>query len=156
MEYQFEDFLSEVDKAHRKFVQGVHDSFVRDSYKVKIESKVSGMFVSYSHPKTKRSIMNFLFRKAGLFTRLYADNFAKYTGLLNKLPEKMEKEITKASLCKRLINPDGCNPKCIKGYDFYIRKNHYQKCRYNCFEFAVTDESIPFLSDLIENERKER
>ena len=114
------------------------------------------MFVSYSHPKTKRIILSLLFQKKNLSTRIYADNFSKYTDLLNRLPEKMEKEIAKASLCKRLVNPEECNPKCIKGYDFSIREKHYQKCRYNCFEFAVNTESIPVLADFIKSERKER
>ena len=156
MQYQFEDFLNGVDPAHKKFVIKTHESLLKDSYKVKIESKANGMFVSYSHPKTKRSMLNFLFRKANLMTRLYADNFARYTDLINRLPEKMEKEIAKAPLCKQFINPDECNPKCIKGYDFFIGKNHYQKCRYNCFQFAVNSESIPVLVEFIESERKER
>ena len=156
MPYQFDDFLSGVCEAHKKFVVSTNESLLGDSYKVKIESKASGMFISYSHPKTKRSVVNFLFRKTSLLVRLYADNFDKYIDFLNSLPEKMEKEIAKASVCKRLINPDECNPKCLKGYDFFIREKHYQKCRYNCFEFEVTGESIPILANFIESERKER
>ena len=156
MQYQFEDFLAGVDKDYRNFVTNVHEALLRDSYNIKIESKASGMFVSYSHPKTKRSILNFLFRKSGLLVRIYADYSSGYTDLLNRLPEKMEKEIAKATLCKRLVNPGECNPKCIKGYDFFIREKRYQKCRYNCFEFAVNNESLPVLADFIESERKER
>jgi len=101
-------------------------------------------------------MLNFLFRKSGLFVRIYADNFSRYTDFLNCLPEKMEKEIAKASVCKRLIDPATCNPKCIMGYDFSIRDNRYQKCRYSCFQFAVNFESVPVLSEFIERERRER
>ena len=153
---QFEDFLSEVDENYKEFVTNIHESLLLNNYKFKIESKASGLFVSYSHPKTKRSMLNFLFRKNGLFVRIYADNVDKYVDFLNGLPEKMEKEIEKAPVCKRLINPDDCNPKCITGYDFYVRDKHYQKCRYSCFQFAVNSDSILVLSDFIENERKER
>ena len=156
MQYRFEDFIAGVAPAYRKFVVNIHESLLRDSYNIKIESKISGMTASYAHPKTRRNVLSFFFRKANLLTRVYADNLAQYTGFLNRLPEKMEKEIAKASLCKRLVNPDECNPKCIKGYDFFVRKNHYQKCRYNCFQFEVNAESIPVLADFIENERKER
>ena len=154
--YQFEDFFSEVSAENKEFVANINQTLSQEGYKTKIENKANGFFVSYSHPKTKRSMLNFLFRKNQLITRIYADNFSKYADFLNRLPDKMEKEIAKASVCKRLINPETCNPKCILGYDFYINKNHYQKCRYSCFQFAVDAESIPILSEFVENERKER
>lgn len=154
--YQFEDFLAEVKQDYEDFVTKIHEALVQDGYKVKIVSKVSGFLVSYSHSKTKRVILNFLFRRKGLLIRLYADNFNKYTDFLDRLPEKMEKEIEKAPVCKRLTNPEDCSPKCIMGYDFFIKDKHYQKCRYSCFQFEINPESIPVLSDFVENERKER
>jgi hypothetical protein len=106
-------------------------------------------------------MLNFLFRKKALMLRIYPDgigagSFEKYSALLDRLPESMEQEINKASLCKRLINPAECNPKCIMGYDFYIRKNHYQKCRYQCFQFAVNPGSMAVLQELIDTERTMR
>ena len=154
--YQFDDFLSAVSADYKDFVLKINEILQNCSYKTKIENKASGFFVSYSHPKTKRNLLNFLFRKNGLLVRLYADNFNKYSDFLDRLPEKMEKEIAKGVLCKRLINPNDCNPKCIMGYDFFIRDANYKKCRYSCFQFAVNSDSIPVLSEFIENERKER
>jgi len=156
VKYLFEDFLSEVGADDREFVCKIHESLLHDVYRIKIEFKASGFFVSYSHPQTKRSLVNFLFRKGGLFVRIYADHIGKYAGFLNLLPEKMEKEINKAPVCKRLIDPADCNPKCITGYDFLIRDSRYQRCRYCCFQFAVNPESIPVLSEFIENERRKR
>ena len=156
VKYQFEDFLSEVGADDREFVCKIHESLLHDDYRIKIECKASGLFVSYSHTKSKRSIVNFLFRKNGLFVRVYADHLGKYADFLNILPERMEKEIRKAPVCKRLINPEDCNPKCITGYDFSIRDSRYQRCRYMCFQFAIHREAIPVLSKFIENERKER
>jgi hypothetical protein len=100
--------------------------------------------------------MNFLFRKGGLVVRVYADNCGKYADLLDRLPENMEKELAKAPVCKRLVNPDDCNPKCIMGYDFSVKKKRHQKCRYQCFRFEVTPESVPVLQELIDSERRER
>ncbi|MDR1955050.1 MAG: hypothetical protein LBP82_03770 [Candidatus Methanoplasma sp.] len=151
--HSFEDFLSKVGADRKGFVTDIHDSLTDERYKAKIELKASGFFVSYSHPETKRSILNFFFRKKGLMVRIYADNHGGYKELLNGLPDSMVKEIGKAPVCKRLIDPNDCNPKCITGYDFCIRDEHYQKCRYGCFEFIVADENIRMLSDLIENER---
>lgn len=153
---QFEDFLSEVQEDYRKSIMKIHEALLEDGYKIKVESKASGIFVSYSHPKTKRSMLNLLSRKKGHFVRIYADNFHQYADLLGRLTDKMEKEIAKAPVCKRLINSDDCNPKCIKGYDFSIGENHYQKCRYSCFQFEINPESIPVIYDFVENERKER
>jgi len=101
-------------------------------------------------------MVNFLFRKNGFLVRIYADHLGKYADFLNSLPEKMEKEIKKAPVCKRLIDPEDCNPKCITGYDFLIRDSRYQRCRYCCFQFSVNPEMVPVLSEFIENERKER
>ena len=154
--YQFEDFLTEASPDYREFVARMHESLLHDGYKVRIESKASGFFVSYSHPETKRSILNFLFRKNGLHVRIYADNSNKYADFINCLPENMEKAIAKAPICKRQINPADCNPKCITGYDFFVRENRYQKCRYSCFQFLINAESVPVISEFVENERKER
>jgi hypothetical protein len=155
-EFTFRDFLADVNKDYRNFVNDIDKALTQEGYRIKVESKASGMFVSYSHPKTKRSMLNFLFRKKALVVRLYADNTGKYAGFINSLPESMEKEIAKSSVCKRLVNPADCNPKCAGGYDFSVRKNNYQKCRYSCFQFEVNQESIPVLLEFAELERNER
>ena len=151
-----EDFLNEVSSENKKFVTNIHEALLNDGYKFKVESKASGFFIGYTHPKTKRSLLNFFFRKKGFFVRLYADNFGKYANFLKSLPDEMVKEIEKSPVCKRLINPDDCNSKCIKGYDFQIENNHFQKCRYSCFQFTVNSETIPVLSEFIEKEMNER
>ena len=154
--YHFDDFLAEVNQDYKGFVTKVHEDLTQEGYKAKIESKKSGLAVSYSHPKTKRGMLGFLFRKGALMVRLYADNHSKYADFLNHLPEGMEKEIGKASKCSRLIDPNACNPRCVGGYDFRIRDNHYQKCRLNCFQLEINPDGIPVLTEFIENERRGR
>jgi len=154
--FSIDDFLVNVEPGNEGFVKDIHTSSVKDGYKVKIEQKASGFFVSYSHPKTKRSLLNFMFRKKRLMVRIYADNLYRYDSILKGLPENMIDEIRTAHSCKRLIDPNDCSPTCKTGYDFYIGDEHYQKCRYSCFEFAVDEKSIPILSDFIENERMMR
>jgi len=151
--FQFENFLADVPPDCKEFAAKIHESLLGDGYKCKIESKASGFFVSYSHPQTRRSLLNFLFRKQGLLLRLYADHAGQYADFLNGLPEEMEREIKKAPVCKRLLNPADCNPKCVAGYDFFVGENHYQKCRYGCFQFAVNARSIPVLTEFVELER---
>lgn len=155
-EYQFVDFLANVNPDCKDAVVIIHDTLTGDGYKTKIESKSNGFFVSYSHPKTKRSMLNLLFRKKGLIARIYGDNIGKYPEFLDSLPENMEKEIGKAGTCKRLIDPQDCNPRCVKGYDFFVRGNRYQKCRYSCFQFTMSPESIPAITEFIEKERAAR
>ena len=154
--YTIDDFLSNVESEYEGFVKDIHSSMVKDGYKVKIEQKANGFFASYSHPKTKRSLLNFMFRKKRLMVRIYADNLYRYDSILKELPENMINEIRTAHSCKRLIDPKDCSPTCKTGYDFYIGEEHYQKCRYSCFEFVVDEKSTPILSKFIENERKMR
>ena len=154
--YDFDNFLADVSPEYRGFAENIHGALLGEGYKCRVESKANGFLVSYSHPKTKRSILNFLFRKRGLYIRLYADNLVAYAGLLDRLPESMEKAIAKAPVCKRLIDPADCNSRCPMGYDFTIRGVRYQKCRYNCFLLEVAPESAPVLAELIEEERRGR
>ena len=153
--YSFEDFWADVDPQYRDFVNTIHEA-LQKICKVKVESKANGFFVSYAHIKSKRSLLNFLFRKKGLMVRIYGDNIGKYGDFIDLLPEKMEKEIGKANLCRRLVNPEDCNPKCALGYDFSIRGKRYQKCRYNCFQFEVTPESVPVINEFLAQEQKAR
>jgi hypothetical protein len=156
IEYQFEDFLLSVSEEYKEFVTKAHEMLLNNNWKIKIESKASGLFASYSHPKTRRSILNVLFRKKGLFVRIYGDNCGKYPEVLNSLPDKIVNQIEKAGVCKRLVDPASCNPKCVLGYDFYIGERHFQKCRNSCFYFEIDHESIPFLLELIESEVENR
>jgi hypothetical protein len=95
-----------------------------------------------------------LFRKKGLLLRIYGENIGAYDDFLQALPQQMVDAIKSAPICKRLVH-GACSPKC-SGYDFVIRGERYQKCRYACFEFLVADESNPSIKTFVENELKER
>jgi len=151
--FAFENFLADVSPAYCEFAETIHGELLGDGYRCRIESKANGFLVSYSHPQTKRSILNFLFRKGRLHVRLYADCLDGYAGLLDRLPGSMERAIAKAPVCKRLLDPAQCNSRCPMGYAFTIRGSRYQKCRYNCFLLEVTPESAPVLAALIGEER---
>jgi hypothetical protein len=154
--YQFEDFLQGIEREYMEFTLIMHESLADDGYKVKIEPKPKGLFVSYAHPKTRRSILNLFMQKDSLMFRIYADNLSNYENLLEGATEKMENEIKKAHECKRLAKTGECNPKCVMGYDFTLRGARYLKCRYSCFQFEVSKENSNILTNLIERERKER
>ena len=60
MDITIDDFIKATEPAHQAFVAKTHDMLTAGGYKMKIESKASGLFASYSHPKTKRSPLNFI------------------------------------------------------------------------------------------------
>ena len=150
----FEQFLEAVSEDNKPFVQDLHEYLIDNGCKVAFEEKKSGFLASYKVGKPQRALMNFVFRKNGMLTRIYGERISGYPYFLNTLPPEMAKSIDDAGICKRLVH-NTCNPKCV-GYDFKIGDKHYQKCRYNCFEFLMTDESKPYIKSFVEHEIKER
>ena len=154
--YQFEDFLAEVNQEQKEAVTKIHESLTGSGYKNKVEKKASGFLISYSHPKTKRSICNLFFSKEGLQARIYAENHKQYVNFIDNLPEDMEAQVAKAVNCKRFLTPPECSDSCSAGYDISIRGNRYQKCRYSCFHFRANAKSLPVITELIELEKAQR
>ena len=83
--------------------------------------------MSYVLNSSKRTLATFVSRKTEMKLRIYPKYIQEYQSFLDTLPEKVKKEIKKASVCKRLINPDDCNPKCVMGYTFVLDGEQYQK-----------------------------
>ena len=147
---EFSQFLQAVEPHHQGFVDAIREELFARGYRCKIELKATGLFASYSHPKTKRSLLNIFFRKTGMKFRVYPSVVS--ADIIKNLPTSMEKEIEKAMPCKRLLNSADCNPKCIMGYSFDLQGTRQIKCRYNCFEFSVTEESKPIIAKWIMEE----
>jgi hypothetical protein len=97
-----------------------------------------------------------VFRKTGIKMRIYTEHIALFQGFLDTLPEKMKTEIKKSSVCKRLINPDECNPKCVMGYSFMMDGEAFQKCRHMAFMLTLNEESFPFIKGFLEREINSR
>ena len=150
-ELKFEDFLMDVNPAYHEFVKQVHHYLLENECSIKMDVAKNGYLVSYSD-KNKRVILNFVFRKSGLVTRIYGDNVNHYNDFLETLPAGMIKAIEKAPVCKRLIDITKCNSKCRMGYDFMLKGTRHQKCQYNCFMFLVNDENNLFISDFLKKE----
>jgi len=150
--YTFEQFIETVDDEFKGFAEKINTSLLTQGYTSKIESKANGYFVSYSHQKSKRSLLNFLFRKGKLICRIYPENVERHHDIVHSLPDKMVEEINKAAKCKRFLNPEDCSDKCLGGYDFVIKDTNYKRCRYSCFQFLVTGESMVFIADMIGKE----
>ena len=150
----FEQFLQTVEAEYQAFVEALHSYLLENGCKVIFEEKKSGYLASYKYGKPPKSVANFVFRKNGILVRIYGEYIGGYPDFLNTLPSEMVQSIENAGICKRLVN-GGCSPKC-SGYDFTIAGKRLQKCRYNCFEFLVTNESESHIKAFVAHELKER
>ena len=154
--FTFDQFLNAVDANYRPFVQDLHDFLRENGCKISVEEKKSGFFASCKDPKTKRSMINLLFRKVGLLIRIYGENAHTYQHFLATLPPDMIQSIENANPCKRLINPEDCSPTCPKGYDFKIGTKRHQICRYGAFEFPIIPTAMPYIKSFVEYEVQAR
>lgn len=153
----YEDFLTEATQLFPDAVPHINriNALLNENECVtKLERSKSGFVVSYS--KNKAVLLNFVFRKKGILTRIYGDFVSKYQQDLEKIPDNMKKEIEKAPLCKRLIDPAKCNPRCKMGYDFILEGSHHQKCRFSSFMFTVDGLNADSIIAFLENELKYR
>lgn len=152
MKDEFELFLESVGDNNREFVVSLDEYLAHNDCKRTIKSAKSGYVVSYVAADTKRTLATFVFRKSGVKLRIYAEHAAQYEGFLDDLPQTMKKEIQKASVCKRLADPNACNPKCAMGFEFVLNGEPYQKCRYMAFMPTLSEENNPYIMQFLEKE----
>lgn len=150
----FEDFIVAVDSASTEFVVGLHNHLMEGGCKIEVKEAKSGYMVSYLY--NKKAIANYVFRKKGMFARIYGNHIVEYIDILDTLPNEMVKTIKGAPVCKRLINPNQCNQKCTMGYDFIMQGERYQKCRNNAFMFLLCEENNPFIGTFLKKELEVR
>ncbi len=150
-EIRFEDFMMNVHPAIAGEIFALDSRLTEKGCVRKIEDAKSGPRATYT--VGKRSVLNLVFRKSGLLARIYGENVAAYADIMDALPESMAKEAAKAPDCKRLtIAPDACSGSCPMGYDFTIRGQRLQKCRYGGMLFLANDSSLPFIKAILERE----
>lgn len=147
---KFLEFLDTIDNSNRMFVIDINHFLLNNGCKCEIKTAKSGFTVSYILKETKKTLATFVCRKIGVKLRIYPQSSSEYESFLDTLPAEMKKEISKASACKRLINPNDCNSKCVMGYDFVMDNVHYQKCRYMAFMPTLTEENNPFIKEFLE------
>ena len=156
MDEKFDLFLASVDSKNQEFVKELNDYLTQNNCKCDIKSAKSGPVVSYVKKKKKKTLATFVFRKTGVKLRIYPENLGKNADFLNDLPEKMKKDIRKSSVCKRLINPEDCNPKCVTGYSFSLDGESFQKCRYMAFMPTLNEENNLYIRQFLVKELSAR
>ena len=152
----FSAFVESAGLEHMDFVISLNEYMTEKDCKVEIKDAANGYVVSYIHKPSKRTVANYVFRKKGLMIRIYADNLASYVEKLASWPAGMKDTVKKSGICKRLIDPDTCNPRCLNGFDFTLDGEQQQKCRYGAFMFFLTDETKPHLREMMECEMQAR
>ena len=145
-------FMGTVDERFRIFVSEMNEYLTENGCKCDVKLQKSGYVVSYVLNSSKRTLATFISRKTGMKLRIYPEHIQEYQSFLDTLPEKVKKDIKKASVCKRLINPGDCNPKCTRGYTFVLDGEQYQKCRYMAFQITLSEENNPYIKQFLEKE----
>lgn len=148
----FERFVEAAGDEHAAFVNSVNDYLTANSCKAEIKTAANGYVVSYVHKPSKRTLANYVFRKQGPLMRVYADNVQSYMEKLDAWPDSMKAAVKKAGNCKRLLNPADCNSRCTMGFDFILDGERQQKCKYGAFLFFLTDETKPYLDEMLKSE----
>ena len=148
----FDAFIATVGDGDKAFVTELHQVFMDKGCKIEVKEAKSGYVVSYI--LNKKTVANFVFRKAGLIVRIYANHVKEYMAFLETLPDAMIQTIQESPNCKRLINPNDCNSKCAMGYEFLLRGQRLQKCRNGAFMFLLCGENNPFIKTFLEQELK--
>lgn len=145
-------FLQTVPGGSVSYVQEINDLLLAHNCKCEVKPSARAYTVSYIRGDTKKVLANFVIRKTGVKMRIYAEHVGQYSEFLNTLPETMMKEIKKASVCKRLLNPENCNSKCSMGYQFIMDGEEYKLCRYSAFMPTVNEENLPYILGFLQKE----
>lgn len=142
-------FFDSVDEKNRPFVEDLHLLLCEHGCACEIKTAKSGYVVSYSLGKPKRTLATFVFRKSGVKLRMFLEHLSHYEDLLEQAPKKVQKEMQKASDCKRLLHPEDCNQKCKMGYRYTLNGTLMQKCRYMAFMPTLNEENNGWIKDCL-------
>lgn len=148
----FDEFIASVPEDCVDFVKDTHTLFTGAGCKIVVKEAKSGYVVSYV--LNKKTVVNYVFRKQGLIIRIYANHVINYIDFLDTLPDDVKRAIKDTPDCRRLIDPNACNPKCAMGFDFVIDGARCQKCRYTAFMILVDAETKPHIRSFLERELK--
>lgn len=72
----FNEFLLAVAPEHRVFVEKLNDKLLEQGCELVIKEVKSGYTATYQ--LEKKTVMNWVFRKTGIWARIYGDNAGRY------------------------------------------------------------------------------
>lgn len=154
MDDKFLMFINDIPTELQDYVLSLDKFLGEKECEREIKSAKSGFVTSYINPNTEKTLLNYVFRKTGVKMRIYAAGVSNYDTILDEFPEKMKKEIKKASDCKKLTGGT-CSPTCPAGYTFFMDGVEYKKCRSMAFFHDLNQESCDFILQLLKSELNE-
>ena len=140
----FKEFLSAIAPEHQAFVEKLNTKLIEQGCDLVIKEAKSGYTAS-----EKKTVMNWVFRKTGVFARIYGDNAGKYEDIIASLPADMQKKMTTSRDCKRLIDPNACSDTCVKGFVYALNGDTHKKCRNDGMFFLLTNETAEHIARLV-------
>jgi len=143
----FTDFLETVAAEFQSFVAELHNMLSELGCGLVIKEAKSGYAVSYQW--NKKTVMNWVFRKSGILARIYGDNAGMYENIIATLPVEMQKKMTAARDCKRLLDPTACSNTCVKGFVYDLKGRIQKKCRNDGMLFILTNETAEHIAALV-------
>ena len=143
----FNEFLLAVAPERRVFVEKLNDKLLEQGCELVIKEVKSGYTATYQ--LEKKTVMNWVFRKTGIWARIYGDNAGRYEEVIAALPADMQKKMTASRDCKRLIDPNACSNTCVKGFVYSLHGDTYKKCRNDGMFFLLTNETAEHIAELV-------
>lgn len=143
----FREFLSAVEPEHRVFVEELNNKLIEQGCNLVIKEAKSGYAASYQ--LEKKTVMNWVFRKSGVFARIYGDNAGRYEDIIASLSADMQKKMITSRDCKRLIDPNACSDTCMKGFIYTLNGDTHKKCRNDGMFFLLTNETAEHIARLV-------
>ena len=150
----FEEFVLKVAPEHQTFIRKLNDKLIEQGCDLVIKEAKSGYTASYQ--LEKKTVMNWVFRKAGVLARIYGDHVGRYEDIITSLPAGMQKKMTASRDCKKFIDPNECSDTCVKGFVYTLNGDTHKKCRYDGMFFLLTDETAEHIAGLVCAEVGER
>ncbi len=143
----FQEFLSTVAPEHQAFVEKLNNRLVEQGCVLVIKEAKSGYAASYQ--LEKKTVMNWVFRKSGVWARIYGDHVSEYEDIIASLPADLQKKMTNSRDCKRLIDPKACSDTCVKGFVYALNGDTHKKCRNDGMFFLLTNETAEHIAELV-------
>ena len=151
MEQQYQDFLNLIPEESKHFVAELDSFLTEQKCKRTIKPSAKGYLVTYTRPRSGKSLLNFVFRKNCVKVRIYAAHVSNYEAVIETFPEETKRQIANALDCKKLTGKT-CSPTCRAGYAFAMDGVKYKKCKNMAFMPELCEANNPIVREMIEKE----
>lgn len=143
----FNEFLLTVAPEYRVLMEKPGGKLLKQGCEPVIKEVKSGCTTTYQ--LEKKTVMSWVFRRTGIWARIYGGNAGKYEEVIAALPTHMQKKVTASCDYKRLIGPDACSDTCVKDLVCSLNEETQKKCRSDGMPLLLTEETAECITGLI-------